>query len=95
MPLVGDTIRLKVDFMDYDGAKIDPTDVTVTIYDGTTKKVVEGPTALGAEHHVATGSYFYDYTIPYGLSPLVYEFAGKYDGKPIIGRATITREWTR
>lgn len=95
MPLVGDTVRLKVTFQDYDGVLIDPTDIKLTIYDQSTKKIIAGPFDITDDNRSGSGTYFYDYTLPIGLTALVYEYIGNYNGKPIVGRSTLTREWTR
>jgi hypothetical protein len=96
MPLIGDTVRLKVEFKDYDGNYIDPTSVKLNIYEEKTKKLLTTtPIALDSTNKQDTGIYFYDYTIPQGLTTLVYEFTGIYNTKAITARAILTREWVK
>lgn len=91
LPLIGDTIRLKVTFADFTGAAVDPTDIKLKIYDSG-RTLLETIT-IDASCKVAAGQYQYDYTVPTGVGNLVYEFAGTYGNKPILGRAVLDRGW--
>ena len=56
--LIGNTIRFKCVFYDFDKNKVDPSIVKLTIYDGSYKKVDEY--ILGANNKESKGTYFYD-----------------------------------
>ncbi len=90
MPLIGDTIRLKGEFKDFNGVYVDPDDVVLKIYAGNKKQYGEDITPV----RTGLGKYQYDYVVPEDvIGPLYFEFSGKIDGKPILGRATIDRRW--
>ena len=90
MPLIGDTIRLKGEFKDFDGVYVDPANVALKIYAGNKKQLGEDITP----DRVGLGKYQYDYVIPGDvIGPLYFEFSGEIDGKPILGRATIDKRW--
>ncbi len=89
MYLIGDTIRLTVEFRNFDGDLESPADVTITIYDGS-RTVVATDDVLPYEE----GKFRYDYTIPADPpGPLYYEFAGELGGKPIVAREILERSW--
>ncbi len=89
MPLVGNTVRLKAEFRDFNGEHVSPDNVILRIYDGYKKQVSEDipvlPTSLG--------KYQYDYVIPDVIGPLYFEFVGTIGGLPILGRAIIDKRW--
>jgi hypothetical protein len=96
MALIGDTVRIKVEFRDYDGKLIDPTDIQLKVNEKNKKKLyTEPPIQITDSNKIATGTYYYDYQIPVGLSDLVIECSGVYNSKPILTRLTISREWVR
>lgn len=92
MPLIGNTIKLRAEFKDFDGIPYDPTDITLTVYDDN-RVLVSGPISLGEGNKISNGVYEYDYTIPAGNTNLVYEFKGLIGGKPVLGRSKISRTW--
>lgn len=96
MALIGNTVILRAEFRDYDGqTMITPTNIKLTIYDSNKKKI-DGPFDITAAHRIAEGIYEYPYVIPEGNSPIVFAFEGiGPDGKPVVSRAMISREWTR
>lgn len=90
MPLIGDTIRLKAEFKDFNGVYVDPDDVVLKIYAGNKKQLGEDITP----DRVGLGKYQYDYVVPEDvIGPLYFEFSGEIDGKPILGRAALERTW--
>lgn len=92
MPLIGDTVRLKAEFRDFDGEYVDPDEVKVKLFDGGKKQLGEDITP----DRVDTGKYQCDYVVPSGgPGPLYFEFSGMIGGMPVVGRATIAREWAR
>lgn len=88
MALKGDTVRFEVKFKTFDGATIDPTDVKLNIYDGE-DKAIDSIDLTKETNGQGTGSYYYDYTLPYGDDVITYEFFGMYLGKPVIARKQI------
>lgn len=91
MAYVGDTVRLKCHFRTFNGNSVEPTNVTLTIYDDQ-KQIIENIN-LDDTNKLDVGVYFYDYVIPDGNSDLVYEFAGTYNNKPILARGEIKVKW--
>lgn len=76
----GDTIRLIVEFRDFNGLVINPTNVTLTIYDIDEETIVETITDV-----LIDGSkFYYDYV---SLNKdFIFEFKGEYNSKPILAR---------
>jgi len=90
MSLIGNTVRLKAEFRDFDGELVSPGNVVLRIYDGYKKQVGEDIPVLPSD----VGKYQYDYVIPGDvIGPLYFEFVGTIGGLPILGRATIDRRW--
>jgi hypothetical protein len=90
MPLIGNTVRLKAEFRDFNGEHVSPENVALRIYDGYKKQVGEDIPVLPSN----VGKYEYDYVIPGDvIGPIYFEFAGTIGGLPILGRATIDRRW--
>lgn len=90
---IKDTIRLRVEFTDFDDVTpIAVENVTLNIYDRN-RVVIE--TVESADiGESATGAYFYDWVaIDEYSGPLVFEFAGVYNGNDIVKRAYIDRQW--
>jgi hypothetical protein len=89
MALIGNTVRLKAEFRDFNGEHVSPENVTLRIYDGSKKQVGEDIPVLPND----VGTYQYDYVIPDVIGPLYFEFVGTIEGLPILGRATIDERW--
>jgi hypothetical protein len=90
MPLIGDTIRLKAEFKDFNGEHVSPENVILRIYDGYKKQLGEDIPVLPSD----VGKYQYDYVIPGDvIGPLYFEFVGTIGELPILGRATIDKRW--
>lgn len=83
MAFVGDTVRLKCVFKTFDGLLIDPSDISLTIYDKA-KNVLE-TIPIGIDNKESVGKYFYDYT-PLELNEFIFEFKGSFNNKPILCR---------
>ena len=89
MAYIGNTVRLKGEFRDYDGELTDIEDPKLTVYDGY-KKIIDEFEPIRTD----TGTYECDYVVPGDASgPLYYEFSGTLGGMPILGRAKIERKW--
>ncbi|WP_312753360.1 hypothetical protein [Rummeliibacillus suwonensis] len=80
----GDSIRLKVHFKNFDNQSIDPSNITLTIYNLDKTKIEEISITDSNKQNV--GVYFYDYTPSSNLSEFVFEFKGYYNNKPILAR---------
>ena len=92
MALIGDTVRLNVVFKTFDGQEVDPETITFCVYDCKMIRLFE-PIELLPEQRIDTGKYYYDYTIPYGVGHLIYEFKAIINGKPFVNRGVIEREF--
>jgi len=95
MPLIGNTIRLTGEFKNYDGSHYDVNNPKVVVYDSNREVI------LAAEpERVGVGKYQYDLIVPdykeagKQKEPLVFEFSGSLEGKPIVGRASFERVWS-
>jgi len=78
-----DTIRLIVQFRDFDGKNIIPTDVTLTIYKEDKTEVETITTNITQK----SDSFSHDYLIP--EHDFIYEFSGVYQEKPILARQLV------
>lgn len=89
MAFIGDTVRLKVKFKDFSGQAIDPTNITLTIYDSNEQQIEQF--ILDGTNKENVGVYFYDYQTPFWEGDLVFEFSGLYNNKSILCREKIKR----
>jgi hypothetical protein len=92
MALIGSTIRLRAEFKTFDGNFVDPSSITLKIYDSK-KKQIGSNIPIGLEYRISTGIYEYDYIVPDGIGDLYYEFSGIVYDSPVVGRGIITRNW--
>lgn len=82
--LSGNTILLESVFYDWEGALIDPSSVTVTIYNSKLVSIEELE-----PQNIRKGYYTVLYTVP-DVGTYTYEFKGIIEGKPYINRASFT-----
>lgn len=77
-----DTARLIVEFKDYKGGAIQPTNVTLTIYDESEHviKTVDSTRITNEDN-----KYFYDYTHDKEEN-YIFEFKGMYENLPVLCR---------
>lgn len=85
---VGDTVRLKAEFRNFEGELVEVMFPELNIYDASRKKLDSFEPTEEKE-----GKYYHDYTIPNIPGPIYFEFKGELDGKPIVGRSVIDKEW--
>ena len=94
MPLIGDTIRLKGEFKDFDGNLTDIEEPKVVVYDSKRKVILDAE-----PERIEEGKYQYDLIVPdypeagKRNEPLVFEFSGKIGGQPVVGRSSFERMW--
>ena len=95
MPLIGNTIRLKAEFRNFNGELIDIENPKVVVYDSNREVI------LSAEpERVGEGKYQYDLIVPdykeagKQKEPLVFESSGEIGGQPVVGRSSFERVWS-
>lgn len=79
-----DTVRLVVQFRDFVGKAIEPTNVKLTIYDNSEVLLEEITLDI---IDIGNGSYQYDYVAP--EHDFIYEFSGVYQNKPVLARQLV------
>lgn len=79
-----DTIRLNVEFKDFNGNVIQPNDVTLKIYN-TKKELLETITEGIVQERT---KYYYDYLAT--DSDFIFEFSGFYNDKAVLSRQLVT-----
>jgi len=93
MAITGNTVRLTVTFTDWDNLPVDPTGITLKVYDAE-RRQVGATVSVTVADKVSPGVYRVDYTIPEGSDELYAEFsATDTNGKKMLNRALITREY--
>lgn len=90
---MGNTVKLRAEFRDYEGVLYDPSSIELKIYNPS-KTQLGNTISITDNDKVSVGIYEYEYTIPIGTGNLTYEFKGVTGGMPVIGRGTIIRSWT-
>lgn len=94
MPLVGDTIKLHVEFRSFLNTLIDPTSIILNFYDFN-KNLIGSSINIDQSYKVSTGVCEYPYTLPStGYSMVFYEFIGRVENTPSISRGTIAFDWS-
>jgi hypothetical protein len=93
MAVIGNTIKLRAEFKDYEGNLCDPDSVELRILDNM-KRQLGDTMIVSTIYRVSTGIYEYPFVVPDGAGQLTYEFRGTIEGNPAIGRGTITRTWS-
>lgn len=87
MIYLGDTVRLIVNFKTFDGIAINPTDITLTIYDTNEQQIEQF--ALDDTNRDDVGVYFYDYVVPDDKQEVIFEFRGIHRSNPIVVRDSL------
>lgn len=87
MALFKDTIRLVVQFRDFDGRSVSPQNVKLTIYDDK-QQLLE---TISTNIEINNNTYFYDYVVP--EHDFIYEFSGAHKGKPILARQSVNTKF--
>jgi hypothetical protein len=82
----GNTVRLQCEFEDFDGNKINPTNVKITFYDTKYNVLQETNLNIG---NIATGTYIYNFiTSNEEERRYVYEWYGEINGLPSLKRSS-------
>jgi hypothetical protein len=92
MAVIGNTIRIKGDFMTWAGSKADAVNPQLLVYEGNSTEPSE-TFDLTEANHIGVGEYQYDYTVGYGKKELVFGITGLVEGTRETGRITEAREW--
>lgn len=83
----GDTVRFSSEFRDYpedpelEGDLIDPSTVTVIVYDSDSNSI-----ATGSGSNVSLGVFSFEYTVPTDSGTYYIEWKGMVNSKPEIKR---------
>jgi len=81
---VGESLRLRAEFYDWDGDLFDPDSVYVSIWNNSGSKVVDRANA----NRQALGSYYYDYNVPSDLN-ISYAEQWTYLFEGVVGESKI------
>lgn len=82
----GNTVRLSVEFKDWDGANVDPESLKLIIYDYQYSKVSEQ--TVRDSNKTSKGNYYYDYVFEKD-GGYIYEWKGMIQGLPSLIRKRI------
>ena len=83
----GNTIRLQCIFEDFDGNRVNPTNVKIILYDNKYQKLQE--LVLSSGYRIGTGVYIYNYITSSDLEQrIVYEWYGEINGLPSLKRSS-------
>jgi hypothetical protein len=86
---IGDTVRLRAEFKTFLGALADPTSISLTIHDISTKVQIGTTITIGTEHKVSLGIFQYDYEIPDRPRDIYARFTGVLESKDIVNTIDI------
>lgn len=87
--IANDTIRLVVEFKDFNGRTINPDNVTLKIYDKK-KNLIEEITENIKHDGI---KYYYDYTAT--DSDFIFEFSGFYNDKIVLSRQLVKVQFNK
>lgn len=90
----GSRVILTCTFRDWSGNKIDPSDPWLITYNHNKKPLMDRY-YLTSNSRKDTGEYFYEYQISGGDKPFFVEFGGYVDGRNLIVRREIKKEWVK
>lgn len=94
MALVGDSVRLLVQFKTCEGVSIEPQAITLTIYDNAQVEVITIPEDELVREGI--GKYYYDFIVPDELIEyFIFEYAGLHNNKPILSRGKVNISFTK
>ena len=79
------TVRLVVQFKDFDGNKIIPEDIKLIIYDS--KQEIQEEISAGIVDN-GNGNFYYDFVAP--EHDYIFEYSGVYHSKPVLARQQVS-----
>ena len=89
----GDTVRLKVEFKDFNDNYADPTEIVLRVYNKNKVQISEDISITSA-HKISVGIYEYEYEIPSNvMNYIVYEFDGLLGSTHAVNREKLHVEW--
>jgi hypothetical protein len=91
MSIIGNTVKLHVEFTTWAGSHSDVDSGNIKIYDTVRNLLQTIP--LSAINKVSAGIYESFYTVPDGYGDLSVEASGILETNPIVGRVSLGREW--
>jgi hypothetical protein len=89
--LVGDTVKLKATFCNWNGEYSNIADIKCTIYNDKKNVITTITDIINAD----TGKYECLYTVPDGYNGIIFEFSGVLNNKPIINRQYLSVKWSQ
>ncbi|QNG59437.1 hypothetical protein H4O14_16800 [Bacillus sp. PAMC26568] len=93
MILKGDTVRLKCHFKTFDGSSVDPTNITLTIYEDADMHLET--IQITDTNRLGLGVFYFDYVTASELNEFIFEFAGSHNNKPILARGKVKMQFTK
>lgn len=93
MAYIGSTIILHCEFKSDNGSYIDPTNISLKIYDAN-RNQLGSIIPIDSTSKISVGIYEYPYQVPdtiYGY--IYYEFSGTVNGNIILGRGQVNVTW--
>ena len=93
MSIVGNTINIKGEWKNSSLVLTNPSNVTMSIYAKDHSLITSS--ALTAALNVGTGTFETSYVVPSGYGDIIVELVGIIDGKEILHRKNVIREFAR
>lgn len=90
MAIIGNTLRLRFEFRTFEGQYADPEEIVLRIKELNRIQLLE--TMITAGYRIDIGIYEYDYVIPNGDAPLLFEISAILEGAPVVSRKIERRE---
>lgn len=92
MPTIGNTVRIRAEFRDFDGELVSPDGVVFRAYDRRREQIGEAVPLQPA----SLGVYIHDYIVPEDevAGPIYYEVRGEIGGYPVVARSILSRSWS-
>lgn len=92
MAVIGNTIKIKAEFVTWGGSHSDIVSGNIVVYDKMRELLQTIP--LTSSVKLGTGIYEVSYVVPDGYGDLTIEAIGTLENSPIVGRVLVGREWS-
>jgi hypothetical protein len=92
MAVIGDTVKIHMEFTNFSGVPTDPGEIILNIY-GHGREQIESIIVDMAHTKISDGVFEQDYVIPYGHRVIYYEVIGNPEGLPSVTRGRIECHW--